>query len=232
MERESGYLTERLQDRREAGLLLAKKLKAYADRPDVRVVALPRGGVPVGFEVAKALHAPLDVIIVRKLGTPGQEELAMGAIASGGFRVLNEPIVRELGISESEIESVAAREQQVLEHRERLYRAGRAALGIRGRTVILVDDGIAKGTTTRVAIAALRAQRPSRIVVAVPVAPISTCEELRTEVDQVVCLSSPEPFFAIGQWYGDFSQTSDEEVCDLLQRAEEWLAGTARASKG
>ena len=231
METGSRDTLNRFRDRAEAGRLLARKLRAYADRPDVLVIALPRGGVPVGFEIAQALHVPLDVVIVRKLGTPGQEELAMGAIASGGFRVLNETVVRELAISDAEIGSVAAREQQELERRERLYRAGRAAPEIRGRTVILADDGIATGTTTRVAIAALKAQRPFRIIVAVPVAAPSTCEELRKEVDEVICLIAPESLIAIGYWYENFSPTSDEEVCDLLRQAKEELAGGARNSK-
>jgi putative phosphoribosyl transferase len=212
-------MIERFRNRTEAGFLLAKKLAAYANRPDVLVLALPRGGVPVGFEVAKALHAPLDVVIVRKLGTPGQEELAMGAITSGGVRVLNDRVVQAFGISESEIDSVAAKEQEELERRERLYRGRRAAPAIRNRTVILVDDGIATGTTIRVAIAALKTQSPSRLVVAVPVAPLSTCEELREEVDEVVCLLSPGEFWAISLWYQNFPQTSDEEVCNLLGRA-------------
>ena len=232
METELDYLGRRLRDRTEAGQLLAIKLRAYADRPDVVVIALPRGGVPVGFEVAQALRVPLDVVIVRKLGTPGQEELAMGAIASGGFRVLNESLVRELGISETQIESIAAREQKELERRELRYRAGRAAPEITGRTVLLVDDGIATGTTIRVAIAALRAQRPARIVVAVPVAARSTCEDLRHVIDEVICLLMPESLYAIGLWYDDFGQTSDEEVSRLLEQAEERLAIGGQASKG
>ncbi len=213
-------MIQRFRNRTEAGLLLAKKLAAYAGRPDVLVLALPRGGVPVGFEVAKALHAPLDFLIVRKLGTLGQEELAMGAITSGGVQVLNDEVVRALGISEEEIDSVAAKEQKELERRERVYRGRRAAPDVHGRTVILVDDGIATGTTIRVAIAALKTQSPSRLVVAVPVAPFSTCEELREEVDEVVCLLSPKEFWAIGLWYQNFPQTSDEEVCNLLKRAD------------
>ena len=207
------------RNRTEAGRLLAKRLTAYADRRDVLVLALPRGGVPVGFEVAKALHAPLDVLIVRKLGTPGQEELAMGAITTGGVRVLNNEVIQALGISEGEIDSVAAKEQKELERRERLYRGSRGAPDVRGITVILVDDGIATGTTMRVAITALKTQHPARLVVAVPVAPFSTCEELKAEVQEFVCLLTPESFLAIGLWYEDFTQTSDEEVCDLMERA-------------
>lgn len=214
-------MAQRFQNRREGGILLAKHLAAYADRPDVVVLALPRGGVPVGYEVAKALHAPLDVFVVRKLGAPGQEELAMGAITTGGVRLLNDQVVASLEISEREIAAVAAKEEKELERRERLYRAGRAAPDVGGRTVILVDDGIATGTTMRVAIAALKKQKPARLVVAVPVAPFSTCEEMKPEVDEFVCLLSPEWFVAISPWYEEFLQTSDEEVCDLLERAEQ-----------
>ena len=207
------------RDRTEAGRLLAGKLKPYANRPDVVVLALPRGGVPVGFEIAKALHAALDVMVVRKLGTPGQEELAMGAITSGGVRVLNRSIVDALGIAESVIESVAAREQQELEQRERLYRGARTAPEIRDRVVILVDDGIATGATMRAAIAALRKQHPTRLIVAVPVAPRSTVRELQAEGEEVVCVRALEPFGAIGAWYENFAQVSNEEVCELLEQA-------------
>jgi putative phosphoribosyl transferase len=217
---EEESMVRRLRNRTEAGRLLAEKLAAYADHPDALILALPRGGVPVGYEVAKALHLPLDVVIVRKLGTPGQEELAMGAITSGGVRLLNEQVVQALGISQEEIQAVATRERKELERRERLYRGRRAAFDVSGRTVILVDDGIATGTTMRVAITALKKLHPSHLVVAVPVAPSSTCEELGTEVEKVVCLLSPESFEAIGLWYDDFTQTSDQEVCDLLERAD------------
>jgi putative phosphoribosyl transferase len=212
--------TRWFRNRAEAGILLGKRLAAYADRPDVLILALPRGGVPVGFEIAKALHAPLDVVLVRKLGCPGQQELAMGAIVSGGMQVLNEPVVRSLGISAREIQSVAAKEHVELERREQLYRNGRASPTIRGRTVILVDDGIATGTTMRVALVAVRRQGPSRLVLAVPVAPSSTCQEMKPLVDELVCLLAPEDFVAISVWYEDFSQTSDQEVCDLLEQAE------------
>jgi predicted phosphoribosyltransferase len=207
------------RDRTEAGRLLAEKLKPYTNRPDVVVLALPRGGVPVGFEIAKALHAALDVMVVRKLGTPGQEELAMGAITSGGIRVLNQSIVDALGIPESVIESVAAREQQELERRERLYRGSRSAPEIRDRVVILVDDGIATGATMRAAIDALKKQHPARLIVAVPVAPRSTVKELQAEGDEVVSVRPLEPFGAIGAWYQNFAQVSSEEVCKLLEQA-------------
>jgi len=229
METEREFTSRRFRNRTEAGKLLAKRLTAYADRHDVLVLALPRGGVPVGFEVAKALHAPLDVLIVRKLGTPGQEELAMGAITTGGVRVLNNEVIQALGISEGEIDSVAAKEQKELERREHLYKGSRGTPDVRGVTVILVDDGIATGTTMRVAITALKTQHPARLIVAVPVAPFSTCEELKKEVQEFVCLLTPEPFLAIGQWYENFAQTSDEEVCDLMERAaRERFAGAAR----
>ena len=207
------------QDRFEAGRFLASKLTQFANRPDVVVLALPRGGVPVGFEVAKALNAPLDVFVVRKLGLPGQPELAMGAIASGGVRVLNEDVVRALGIPDQLIDAVAAKEQSEVERREREYRDGRPPIDVRGRTVILVDDGLATGSSMRVAAAALRQKQPAQIVVAVPVASPATCAEFQSEVDKVICAVTPEPFWAVGQWYRDFSQTSDEEVRDLLRRA-------------
>ena len=205
-------------DRKEAGQLLAQRLLHYANRPDVLVLGLPRGGVPVAYEVAQALHAPLDVMLVRKLGVPGQEELAMGAIASGGRRVLNAEVVQGLGIPPRVLEAVTAREQRELARRERLYRGDRPGFDVRGRTVILVDDGLATGATMRAAIAALRQQQPARVVVAVPVAPPSVCQELRAVADEVVCLLTPEPFFGVGAWYDDFSPTTDEEVSRLLQR--------------
>jgi putative phosphoribosyl transferase len=208
-------------DRRHAGRLLARLLMDYADRTDVLVLALPRGGVPVGFEVARRLHAPLDVFLVRKLGVPGIEELAMGAISTGGVRVLNEDVVRGLQIPEATIEAVAAEEQRELERRERAYRDDRPPPKVRGRTVILVDDGLATGSTMRAAVAALRQQHPARILVAVPVASGSTCEEMQEVADNVVCAITPENFRAVGLWYEDFSQTTDEEVYDLLRQAAE-----------
>ncbi len=207
------------QDRFQAGRLLASKLSYLANRPDVVVLALPRGGVPVGYEVAKALNVPLDVFVVRKLGVPGHKELAMGAIASGGVRVLNENVIRRLGIPNEVVETVAEEEERELERREREYRDGRPPIEVRGRTVILVDDGLATGSSMRVAVLALRKKNPAQIIVAVPVAAPATCAEFESEVDQVICAVTPEPFWAVGQWYTDFSQTSDEEVRDLLRRA-------------
>lgn len=209
------------RDRLEAGRILATKLTAYADRKDVVVLALPRGGVPVAFEVAKALQAPLDVFVVRKLGVPGHEELAMGAIATGGVYVVNEHVVHMLAIPDSVIEEVAEREQKELERREQLYRDDLPPPNVRDRTIILVDDGLATGSTMRAAVAALRKQHPARIVVAVPVAAPVVRDEFKAEVDEIVCASTPEPFFGVGYWYEDFSQTSDEEVHDLLALSEQ-----------
>jgi erythromycin esterase-like protein/predicted phosphoribosyltransferase len=208
------------RNRSEAGRLLAAQLAAYGNRSDVIVLALPRGGVPVAYEVTRTLGAPLDVFIVRKLGVPGHEELAMGAVATGGVRVLNDQVVRALRIPDYVIEAVAAQEQQELRRRERLYRGGRPPPDVRDRTVILVDDGLATGATMHAAIKALRQQQPARIVVAVPTAAPETCEALRAEVDEVICAITPEPFHAVGLWYEDFSQTTDEEVRDLLTRSQ------------
>ena len=204
------------RDRTDAGRLLANELTVYANRRDVLVLGLPRGGVPVAYEVAKALGAPLDIILVRKLGVPGEQELAMGAIASGGVRVLNEDVVRMLRVPESVIESVTARERRELDRRERLYRGDHPAPVIEGKTVILVDDGIATGATVRAAIALVRKQRPAAVVVATPVAPASTCAELRAHVDALICVMEPEDFLAIGFWYESFPQTTDEEIQSLL----------------
>lgn len=206
-------------DRREAGRILATLLMKYANRQDVLVLALPRGGVPVGFEVAQALKAPLDVFIVRKLGVPGHDELAMGAIATGGVRVVNDDVVNSLGLGAEVIDAVAAREEKELERRERIYRGARVAPDVHGRTLILVDDGLATGSTMRAAVAALRKQAPARIVVAVPVAAPETCEEFKKEVDEVVCAATPRMFNGVGRWYEDFSQTTDEEVHELLAQA-------------
>jgi putative phosphoribosyl transferase len=211
----------RFQDRSDAGRKLAQKLMAYADNPDLFVLALPRGGVPVAYEVALALHAPLDVFLVRKLGVPGQAELAMGAIATGSVRVLNEEVIQALGIPEDVIEAVTAEEQQELLRRERLYRGENPAPDLRGRTIILIDDGLATGSTMRAAVAAARQQQPTRIAVAVPVAARSTYEEFQAEVDEIVCVWIPEPFHAVGLWYETFSQTTDEEIQELLARAAE-----------
>jgi putative phosphoribosyl transferase len=210
----------RFKNRSEAGRFLAEQLSAYANRPDTLVLALPRGGVPVAYEVAKALGAPLDVFQVRKLGLPGHEELAMGAIATGGVRVRNPEVVEYLRIPDEVIDEVTARERRELERRERLYREGRPALSPRGRVVIFVDDGLATGSTMRAAVLALRQQQPASIVVAVPVAAKQTCEELRAVADKVVCAVTPDPFYAVGLWYEDFAQTTDEEVRELLARAE------------
>ena len=212
-------LSQRIfRDRREAGRLLAEKLAVFANRPDVIVLALPRGGVPVGYEVARALGAPLDVFVVRKLGVPGYEELAMGAVASGGLRVLNDSVVKTLRIPEHVIETVVAKEEKELARRERLYRGGRPFPDLGGRTAILVDDGLATGATMRAAATALKQRGVAACVVGVPVASPETCAEFRHEVDEVVCAATPEPFYGVGQFYEDFSQTSDEEVRDLLAR--------------
>jgi putative phosphoribosyl transferase len=212
-------MVSRFQDRREAGRLLAEKLGAYANRPDVLVLALPRGGVPVAYEVARALGAPLDVFIVRKLGVPGYEELAMGAVATGSVRVLNDELVRALSIPDYVIDAITAWEREELARRERLYRGDRPPPDVQDRTVILVDDGLATGATMHAAIAALRQQQPDRIVVAVPTGSPQTCDALRAEVDDVICAITPEPFHSVGLWYKDFSQTTDDEVRELLARA-------------
>jgi putative phosphoribosyl transferase len=212
-------VTERFRDRSDAGRRLAAQLTRYAGRPDVLVLALPRGGVPVAFEVAQALGAPLDVFLVRKLGMPGHEEFAIGAIASGGVRVVNEDTLRDYGISAQQVDAVAEAEQRELERRERQYRGPRPFPSVAGRTVILIDDGLATGSTMRAAVRALREEGPARIVVAVPTAPPETCADLRALVDDVVCLMTPEPFYAVGLWYEDFAQTTDDEVRELLERA-------------
>jgi putative phosphoribosyl transferase len=216
-------------DRHEAGRRLAALLDRYAGRDDVVVLALPRGGVPVGYEVARRLQAPLDVFLVRKLGVPGHEELAMGALASGGVRVLNEHVLRMVRVGEDAIERVTAEEMRELERRERAYRGDRPMVEVRGRTVLLVDDGLATGSTMRAAATALRELGPERLVVAVPVAARETCDAFRDEVDRVVCALTPEPFLAVGLWYRDFSQTSDEEVVALL---EELRSGAGAAGGG
>jgi len=211
------------KDRRDAGKQLAQELLAYAGRSDVIVLALPRGGVPVAYEVARALNAPLDIFIVRKLGLPGHEELAIGAIASGGIRVLNHDIVEALKIPQTMIDTVTRQELHELERRERAYRGDRPPPDIRGRTVILIDDGLATGASMRAAVAALRAQNPARIVVAVPTAAPETCAAFESEVDEVICAMTPEPFYGVGRWYEDFSQTTDEEVRTLIEQAARQL---------
>jgi putative phosphoribosyl transferase len=209
-------------NRTEAGRLLAKELGEYADRQDVIVLALPRGGVPVAYEVARALHAPLDVFLVRKLGVPGHAELAMGAIATGGVRVLNESIVSYLRIPDVLIDQIANIEQRELERREKLYRGTSEPLDVRGRTVIIVDDGLATGSTMRAAVTALKPKDPARIIVAAPVAARETCEAFKADVESTcVCVMSPEPFQGVGLWYRDFSQTTDAEVCYLLNHAKQ-----------
>jgi predicted phosphoribosyltransferase len=210
------------RDRVEAGDVLAGRLGHHAGKPEVLVLALPRGGVPVGARVAQALGAPLDVFVVRKLGVPGHEELAMGAIASGGVRVHNEEVVRKLHIDDATLQRVAEVEEQELARRERSYRGQRPPPDLTGRVVILVDDGLATGSTMRAAVAAARRLRPARVVVAVPTAPASTCEQLRGEADEVVCATTPRPFRAVGYSYHSFPQTTDEEVRELLRAA--WTA--------
>jgi putative phosphoribosyl transferase len=209
----------RFRNRAEAGRYLAEKLAAYGGRKDVIVLALPRGGVPVAYEVARALGVPLDVFIVRKLGVPGFEELALGAIASGGVRVLNEDVVRALPNARELIESVTAKEMAELQRREESYRDGRPAPDLTGRTVILVDDGLATGATMRAAVAALRQGGAAKIVVAVPVGAADTCREFEHEVDETICAIASEWFQAVGQYYEDFSQVSDDEVREFLARA-------------
>jgi putative phosphoribosyl transferase len=211
---------EPFRDRFEAGQLLGPAVaERLRGRSNVIVLALPRGGVPVGYEVARTLGAPLDVFIVRKLGVPGHEELAMGAIASGGVRVLNDDVLRHIPVPKSTIEAVAKREQAELVRREASYRGSKPPLDVRGRTVVVVDDGLATGSTMRAAVRALRAMDAGSIIVAVPVAARETCDEFRAEVDDIVCLRTPEPFQAVGLWYEDFTQTTDEEVHELLAGA-------------
>ena len=209
----------RFDDRTAAGKLLATELTAYRDRSDVLVLALPRGGVPVAFEVARTLHAPLDVIVVRKLGVPREEELALGAMASGGVRVLNNDVVSMLRIPDAVIDKIAAHEQRELERRERLYRGNRPASDVHDRTVLLVDDGIATGATMRAAVAAVKQQQPAHLIIAVPVAAAATCDEFAVQGEQVVCVLQPEMLYGVGFWYEHFAQTSDEEIRDLLERA-------------
>ena len=210
----------RFKNRREAGRLLGEELARYKDLGDALVLGLPRGGVPVAGEAAKALGAPLDVFVARKLGAPGHEELAMGAIAAGGVRALNEDVIRGLGVTPEMVARVAAQEERELKRRESAYRRGRSGLDVRGRTVILVDDGLATGATMRAAALALRIMRPARIIVAVPVASVEACRQLERDADEVICLATPDPFYGVGAWYDDFEQTTDDEVLQALAQAE------------
>lgn len=212
------------RDRRDAGQQLAQELAEYANRKDVIVLGLPRGGVPVAFEVAKALEAPLDVFVVRKLGAPGNPELAMGAIASGDVRVMNEGVVDRLAISDGSIEQVVEKEREKLQKRGEIYRGARPEGELGGKTVILVDDGLATGATMRAAVSALQEHDPEKIVMTVPTAPPETCAELEEMVDKSICLTMPRPFFGVGGAYQDFSQTTNEEVRDFLERADEFVA--------
>lgn len=209
------------QNRTEGGRALAEKLLDYRDQPDVLVLALPRGGVPVAAEVAQALRLPLDVFLVRKLGAPGNEELALGAVATGGVRVLNQSIIEAFEVTQAELDSIIAAEQQELERRQRAYRDGLPPPEIRDRTVLLIDDGLATGATMYAAVLALRQQQPARIVVGVPVAAPETCAEFRDEVDEIVCAITPEPFYGVGMWFRDFEQTSDDEVRELLAQTRD-----------
>jgi putative phosphoribosyl transferase len=211
--------TIRYTDRKQAGILLAQKLAAYAGRHDVIVLALPRGGVPVAFEIARALQAPLDVLLVRKLGVPGHEEYAMGAIATGGICILQSDVIRQLAIPQASVDDLVQRKQEELAQRERLYRSNRPAPNLEGCIAIVVDDGLATGSTMLAAIHALRQARPARMIIAIPVGARESVARLQAEVDEIVCLSIPENFQAVGLWYEDFNQTSDDEVIHLLDEA-------------
>jgi predicted phosphoribosyltransferase len=219
-EERSVILTQQpFRDRTEAGQLLARQLAHYQQQPDVLVLGLPRGGVPIAYQVAQALGAPLDVFVVRKIGVPGHEELAMGALASGGVRVLNDDVVRHLALDSNTLDALTREEQQEVDQRERRYRGERPAAPLAGRTVILVDDGLATGATMRAAVAAVRQQQPARVAVAVPVAAPQVCDDMRQEADDVVCVATPPALGGIGAWYRDFSQTTDDEVRQLLAQA-------------
>ncbi len=219
---------DRFKNRTEAGKQLAEELKIHSGKKNLIVVALPRGGVPVAFEVAKALNVPLDVFVVRKLGTPGQEELAMGAIASGAVRVLNDRVISSLNIPDDEVDRVAAREQAELERREKAYRGARPPLDLEGKFVIVIDDGLATGSTMRAAVSALRARNVAHLIVAVPLAPVETYKDFRQAGDEIVVLSTPKPFASIGQWYEDFGQTTNDEVRELLVRAAREIPATRK----
>lgn len=224
-------MPERFNDRSDAGKKLAQRLVSYAACSEAIVLALPRGGVPVGYEIARALNIALDVFLVRKLGAPGREELAMGAIASGGVRVLNDEVMNSLGISPETVDRVAGEEAVELKRREHAYRAARPPLDLAGKTVILVDDGLATGSTMRAAVEAVRTQMPKRIIVAVPTAAAEVCAEFEARVDEVVCLMTPEFFYAVGLWYENFDQTGDDEVRALLDRAWGSLSPGARGQR-
>jgi putative phosphoribosyl transferase len=219
-------MVSQFDDRADAGRQLATMLEQYAHRDDIVVLGLPRGGVPVAYEIARALHVPLDIFVVRKLGVPGHEELAMGAIATGGVVVLNQGVLEELHIPERAIDSVAEREWEELNRREALYRGNRPSPDLRGMVVILVDDGLATGSTMRAAVNAVQLQDPARVVVAVPVAAQQVCDEFAQIVDEMVCAATPDPFYAVGLWYRDFSPTSDQEVRDLLEQSKHAATST------
>lgn len=219
------------RDRSEAGQRLATLLTKYEHLPDLLVLALPRGGVPVAYEIAHSLHAPLDVFLVRKLGVPGQEELAMGAIASGGIRIINDDVVEHLHIPRHAIEKATEDEKRELQRRERLYRDDMPPPSILGHTILLVDDGLATGASMRAAVQALKQQRPAHLAVAVPVAAATTCYLLQTEVDRLICAQTPDPFYGVGYWYQNFAQTSDQEVRDLLTRNHQELATSYHVPK-
>lgn len=212
-------------DRKDAGEKLAQKLSEYTSADNVVVLGLPRGGVPVAYEVAKAIRSPMDIFLVRKLGVPGQEELAMGAIASGGVRVLNDSLIDQLSITDKMLASVAAQEQQELERRERVYRGDNPHVELTDKKAILVDDGIATGASMKAAIEALRAHKPEKIIVAVPVSPPDTYMEIKEQVDEIVCIDTPQPFYGVGMWYDDFSQTTDEEVKEYMNQANNLKGG-------
>lgn len=214
-------MIQRFENRRESGKVLAARLSEFENRQDVVVLALPRGGVPVAFEVARALNAPLDVFMVRKLGVPGQEELAFGAISSGGTTVFNESLVHALRITDGMIEKVIDKELKELERREELYRANRRPINLEGKTVIIVDDGLATGATMKAAVSAVKIAKPKKIIVAAPVASRGTCEEIMRKSDDLcICAMTPEPFYGVGMWYRNFDQTTDQEVISLLNRSE------------
>jgi predicted phosphoribosyltransferase len=204
------------ENRSEAGRLLASRLQTFQNQPDTVVLALPRGGVPVAHEVARALNLPLDVFLVRKLGVPGHEELAMGAIASGGVRILNEDVIRQLNIPRRLIKAVTQEQQRELDRREKLYRGSRPALDLRGKTVIIIDDGLATGATMKASIASIRQQNPAKVIVAAPVAARETYESLRMEADELICAATADPFGAVGAWYQEFDETTDDEVRELI----------------